>query len=102
MKVTSPLRVPLLILIPLPITHSRQDFFPRTKKVYPWGVPPRVSFPPRHPHVMPLHQSAPWVDSVKQAAPLVLAHSALFSPAIQHGELFVSAGAVLRAPQGPI
>ena len=61
MKVTSPLRAPLIILIPPPITHSRQDLFSLDEKVYPWGVPPRVSFRSRHPHVMPLHQSAPWV-----------------------------------------
>ena len=76
--------------------------FSLDEKSVPMGLPPRVSFRPRHPHVMPRHQSAPWVDSVKQAALLVLAHSALFSPAIQHGELFASAGAALRAPHGPI
>ena len=53
------------------------------KKVYPWGVPPRVSFRSRHPRVMPLHQSAPWANSVKHEALLVLVHSALFSPAVK-------------------
>ena len=56
------------------ITRSPRDRL----KVYPWGVPPIVSFRSRHPHVMPLHQSAPWVDSVKHAALLELADSALF------------------------
>ena len=101
MKVTSPLRAPFLILIPPPITSLRQDLLSMDEKVYPWGVPPRVSFRSRHPHVKPLHQSAPWVDSVKHAALLVLAHSALFSPAIQHGEIFASDCVVLRAYHGP-
>ena len=72
------------------------------EKVYPWGLPPRVSFRPRHPHVLPLHQSASWVDSVKHAALLFLAHSALSSLAIQDGELSSSVGVVLSAPRGPI
>ena len=55
-------------------TRAR-TFFPWTKKVYPWwwwgggwGVPPIVSFRPRHPHVIPLHQSTPWSDSLKHVA----------------------------------
>ena len=39
--------------------------------MYPWGVPPIVSFRPRHPHVMPLHQSDPWDDSLKHVVLLV-------------------------------
>ena len=54
-----------------PIPSSRQDLFSMDKKVYPWGVPPRVSFRSCHPHVMPLHQSAHWVDSPKHEALLV-------------------------------
>ena len=49
-------------------TRAR-TFFPRTKKVYPWGVPPIVSFRPRDPHVIPLHQSTPWDDSKTRRAP---------------------------------
>ena len=71
------------------------------EKVYPWGVRPRVSFRSRHPHVIPLHQSAPWVDSVKHAALPVVVHSALFSYAVQYGEFTPSVGIVLRAPRGP-
>ena len=51
-------------------TRAR-TFFPWTKKVYPWGVPPIVSFRPRHPHVIPLYQSTPWDDSLKHVALLV-------------------------------
>ena len=64
------------------------------EKVYPWGVPPRVSFRSRPPHVMPLHQSAPWVDSVKHASLPVVVHSALFSLPVQDGELSSSVGVV--------
>ena len=39
-------------------TRAR-TFCPWTKKVYPWGVPPRVSFRSHSLHVMSLHQSAP-------------------------------------------
>ena len=39
-------------------TRAR-TFCPWTKKVYPWGVPPRVSFRSHSSHVMSLHQSAP-------------------------------------------
>ena len=49
-------------------TRAR-TFFPWTKKVYPWGVPPIVSFRPRDPHVIPLHQSTPWDDSKTRRAP---------------------------------
>ena len=101
MNVTSPLRCSLLILISGPFASSRQDLLSMDKKVYPWGVPPRVSFWSRPPHVMPLHQSAPWVNSVKHAALLVVVHSALFSLADQNGKVPASAGAVLRAPRGP-
>ena len=46
---------PLLVPGPLSIDE----------KMFPWGVPPIMSFHPRHPHVIALHQSAPWVDSLK-------------------------------------
>ena len=72
------------------------------KKVYPWGVPPIVSFRSRHPHVMPLHQSAPWGDCLKHVALLVLADSALSSLAIQDGKLAGSARAVRCAPHGSV
>ena len=39
-------------------TRAR-TFCPWPKKVYPWGVPPRVSFRSHSPHAMSLHQSAP-------------------------------------------
>ena len=51
---------------------------------------------------MPLHQSAPWVNSVKHAALPVVVYSALFSYAVQHGEFTPSVGVVLGAPRGPI
>ena len=86
---------------PGPITYSRQDPWSMDKKVYPWGVPPRMSFRSHSPHVMPLHRSAPWVDSLKHAAHLVLAHSALFSQAVQDGEVPASTCALLRAYYGP-
>ena len=70
------------------------------EKVYPWGVPPRVSFCSYHSHVMSLHQSSS--PSVKPVARLVSAHSTLFRFAVQYGELSSSAGTVLRAPRGPI
>ena len=54
-------------------TRAR-TFFPWTKKVYTWGVPPILSFRPRDPHVIPLHQSAPWDDSLKHVA-LLFFHS---------------------------
>ena len=51
---------------------------------------------------MPLHESAPWVDSVKQASLPVVVHSALFSYAVEHGEFTPSVGVVPGAPRGPI
>ena len=80
-----------------PITHSHQDFGSKPKKVYPWGVPPRVSSRVQSPHVMSLHQSAPPVDSLNHVARSVWAHSTLFSAAVQDGELFAVDCAVLRA-----
>ena len=71
------------------------------EKSVPMGVPPRMSFWLRHPHVMPPHQSAPLVNSVKHEALLVVVHSALSSVAVQHGEIFASDCAVLRAYHGP-
>ena len=59
----------------------------QTKKVYPWGVPPRVSSRVQNPQVMSLHQSDPLVDSLNHVARPVLAHSNLFSVAVQDGEL---------------
>ena len=75
--------------------------FPIGQKSVPMGGTPRVSFRSRHPYVLPLHQSALWVNSVKHEALLVLAHSALSSRAIQHGEIFASDCAVLCAYHGP-
>ena len=85
-----------------PIPASRQDLFPYEKKVYPWGVPPRVSSRVQSPHVMSLHQSAPLVDSLNHVARPVLAHSALFSVAVQHGEFTPSPGVVLRTHRDPV
>ena len=68
-----------------------------TKKVYPWGAPPRVSSRVQSPHVMSLRQSAPLVDSLNHVARSVWAHSTLFSDAVQDGELFAVDCAVLRA-----
>ena len=56
-QLTSPLDIPLLILLFPPILTSRQDLGSNTEKVYPWGVPPRVSSRVQSPHVMSLHQS---------------------------------------------
>ena len=80
-----------------PIPTSRQDLGVQTKKVYPWGAPPRVSSRVQSPHVMSLHQSAPLVDSLNHVARSVWAHSTLFSDAVQDGELFAVDCAVLRA-----
>ena len=85
-----------------PITHSRQDLGFQTKKVYPWGVPPRVSSRVQSPHVMSLHQSAPLIDSLNHVARPVWAHSALFSVAVQHGEFTSSPGVVLRTHRDPV
>ena len=38
------------------------------KKVYPWGVPPRISSRGQTPHVMSLHQSDPLIKSVNPVA----------------------------------
>ena len=51
-----------------PITYSRQDLGSKPKKVYPWGVPPRVSSRVQSPHVMSLHQSRSLKESVKSHA----------------------------------
>ena len=67
------------------------------KKVYPWGVPPRVSFHVQYPHVMALHQSDPLVESLNHVARPVWAHSSLFSVAGQNGELSAIVGDVLCA-----
>ena len=50
----------------------------------------------RHPHVMALHQSDPLVESLNHVARPVLAHSSLFSVAVQDGELAAIDCAVLR------
>ena len=65
------------------------------------GVPPRVSSRSHSPHVMPLHQSDPWEDSLKRVAHLVVVHSALFSEADQDGEVPASACALLGTYYGP-
>ena len=85
-----------------PIPTSRQDLGVQTRKVYPWGAPPRVSSRVQSPHVMSLHQSAPLVDSLNHVARPVLAHSALFSVAVQHGEFTPSPGVVLRTHRDPV
>ena len=51
-------------LIPLSILTEMLD-----EKVYPLGVPPIMSFRPRHLHVMPLHKSGSQEDSLKHVAP---------------------------------
>ena len=51
---------------------------------------------------MSLHQSAPLVDSLNHVARPVLAHSALFSVAVQHGEFTPSPGVVLRTHRDPV
>ena len=96
-QLTSPLDIPLLILWCPPIPTSRQDLGSRPKKVYPWGVPPRVSSRVQSPHVMSLHQSAPLVDSLNHVARSVWAHSTLFSCTGQDGELATIDCAVLSA-----
>ena len=55
-------------------THAGR--FSMDEKVYPWGLPPIVSFRPRHLHVIPLYQSGSREDSLKHAALLVF-HSFL-------------------------
>ena len=54
-------------LIPLSILTEMLD-----EKVYPLGVPPIMSFRPRHLHVMPLHQSGSQEDSLKHVAPRMM------------------------------
>ena len=53
--------------------HAQHYLIPLTEmlddKVYPSGVPPKMSFRPRHLHVMPLHQSGSQEDSLKRVAP---------------------------------
>ena len=80
------------LFVPGPFFHGQ--------KSVPMGVPPRMSFLPRDPHVMPSHQSAPWDDSLEHVALLVLAHSALFSLAVQDGQLSGSSRALLDAHCG--
>ena len=65
--------------------------FALDEKSVPMGVPPRVFSQSHSPHVMPLHQSDPWEDSLKRVAHLVVVHSALFSEADQDGEVPASA-----------
>ena len=89
--------VPLIHPFLGPIPTSRQDLGVQTKKVYPWGAPPRVSSRVQSPDVMSLRQSAPLVDSLNHVARSVWAHSTLFSDAVQDGELFAVDCAVLRA-----
>ena len=72
------------------------------KKVYPWGVPPKVSSRSQYPHVMSPHQSAPLVDSLNHVAHPVWAHSTLFSCTGQDGELTAVDCAVLRATRDPV
>ena len=67
------------------------------KKVYPWGVPPRVSSRDHSSHVISLHQSEPLIKSVNHVARSVSAHSSLISVAIQHGEFAPVNYLVLRA-----
>ena len=51
---------------------------------------------------MSLHQSAPLIDSLNHVARPVLAHSALFSVAVQHGEFTAIVGVVLRTHRDPV
>ena len=85
-----------------PITHSHQDFGSKPKKVYPWGVPPRVSSRVQSPHVMSLHQSRSLKLVCKTPRALDLAHSTLFSVAVQDGELVAIVGVVLRTHRNPV
>ena len=80
-----------------PITHSHQVLESHPKKVYPWGVPPRVSSRGQSPHVISLHQSVSLMESLNLVARSVRAHSSLISVAIQDGELFTIDCVVLRA-----
>ena len=93
---------PLIHLFLGPITHSRQDLGVQTKRVYPRGAPPRVSSRLQSPHVMSLHQSAPLIDSLNHVARPVLAHSTLFSVAVQDGELAAIIGVVLCTHRDPV
>ena len=96
MNVASPLCSTLIICsLDQSPTRARTWGF-KPKKVYPWGVPPRVSSRVQSPHVMSLHQSAPLVDSLNHVARSVWAHSTLFSVAVQDGELAAVHCAVLR------
>ena len=67
------------------------------KKVYPWGAPPRISsrgpYPPRD--VSPPITFSERVGKTPRA--LDLAHSSLFSVAVQDGELAPVHCAILRA-----
>ena len=71
MNVASPLCSTFLICSLDQSPARARPFFPWTKKVYPWGVPPIMSFRPRHLHALPLHQSDPWADSPKRVALLL-------------------------------
>ena len=78
-----------------PITHSRQDLGSQPKKCTHGGYPLESPLVVKLPHVMSLHQSAPLMESLNHVARPVLAHSALFSVAVQHGEFTPSPGVVL-------
>ena len=92
-----------LILFPLihgfygPIPISRQDLGSHPKKVYPWGVPPRVSSRGQSSHVISLHQSVSLIKSLNHVARSVWAHSSLIRQAIQDGKLTPVHRAVLRS-----
>ena len=97
MNVASPLCSTLFIYSLDQSPPRARTFFYRRKKVYPWGVPPRVSSRVQSPHVMSLHQSAPLTDSLNHVARPVLAHFNLISVAVQDGELATIDCAVLCA-----
>ena len=68
MNVASPLCSTLFICSLDQSPPRARTIEPGTTKVYPWEVPPRMSCRSLHPHVMPLQQSAPRVDSLKYVA----------------------------------
>ena len=102
MNVASPLCSTLFICSLDQSPTRARTLFHRRKKVYPWGVPPRVSSRVQSPHAMSLHQSAPLVDSLNHVAPSVWAHSTLISCSGQDGELFAVDFAVLRTNRDPV
>ena len=102
MNVVSPLCSPLFICSLDQSPTRARTWGSKPKKVYPWGVPPRVSSRVQSPHVMSLHQSAPLVDSLNHVTRSVWAHSTLISCTGQDGELATIDCAVLCADRDPV